>query len=150
MAIRKDQETMNLLLAGPAQKEKPSFDSWLERRLASQFFRVIEIEGRTGGYVQIEDIHQTSKFGFVGIALSPKFRGRGLGRSAMQRIELEAGQMALRKLILHVMSRNVPAIRLYESLNYRHVGTLIQHYWDGHAYQDVSIYEKIIREPQDR
>lgn len=142
--IRADQETMELLLAGPAVRGASEFDEWIERRLQSPLFLVIDVQGVTAGYVQIEDVHRASKFGFIGIALMPQFRGRGLGRVVMEATESVAAQMGLRKLLLHVMAENSAAIRLYEALDYRLVGTLHRHQWDGKTHRDVRIYEKEI------
>ena len=144
--LRSHQSTVALLLANPAIHDKSEFDEWLARRLASPFFRIIDVNGDAAGYVQIVDIHRLSSYGFLGIALAPNFRGRGIGRSAMEATEAAAVEMELRKLVLNVSARNTPARRLYESLMYRLVGTLVQHHWDGNAYQDVCIYEKEIND----
>lgn len=142
--IRADQETMGLLLAGPATRGAADFDEWIVRRLQSPLFLVIDVQGVAAGYVQIVDVHRASRFGFIGIALTPQFRGRGLGRVAMEATESVAAEMGLRKLLLHVVAENSPAIRLYEALDYRLVGTLHRHHWDGQTHRDVRIYEKEI------
>lgn len=142
--IREDQETMRLLLAGPAVRGTSEFDEWIERRLQSPLFLVIDVQGVAAGFVQIVDVHRASRFGFLGIALTPQFRGLGLGRVAMNATELVAAEMGLRKLLLHVVAENSAAIRLYEALDYRLVGTLHRHHWDGQTHRDVRIYEKEI------
>jgi diamine N-acetyltransferase len=142
--IRSDEETMGLLLAGPAIHNSSEFDAWIGRRLQEPPFMVIDVQGVAAGYVQIVDVHRASKFGYIGIVLAPHFRGRGLGRMAMEATESLAANMGLRKLLLHVLDENLAAIRLYEELNYRLVGTLRRHHWDGQVHRDVRIYEKEI------
>lgn len=57
------------------------------------------------------------------IAVSEKFAGRGIGTQLMKHAEVKAKRASLRKCSLTVDVLNEGAIRLYERLGYRIVGT---------------------------
>jgi ribosomal protein S18 acetylase RimI-like enzyme len=58
--------------------------------------------------------------GFVyDLILHQRFRGRGLGREAMEALEEEARRLRLTSLALHVFEDNTPARTLYTALGYQ-------------------------------
>ncbi|MFG2673688.1 GNAT family N-acetyltransferase [Streptomyces sp. NPDC048445] len=78
-------------------------------------------QGGTVGYVWVArfEMHPGVLVGYVfDVEVHEEFRGRGYGRALMlqaERIALAAGHG---RLGLHVVTANVPAVRLYESLGY--------------------------------
>jgi len=81
----------------------------------------IEDDGRFAGYLWLCD--RDGELGhslFVyAIEIDEEFRGRGLGRAAMQFAEEEARRRGIAKLALNVFGGNAVARRLYLSLGYR-------------------------------
>ncbi|MGN5633640.1 GNAT family N-acetyltransferase [Streptomyces sp. AC154] len=78
-------------------------------------------EGGTVGHVWVArfEMHPGVLVGYVfDVEVHEEFRGRGYGRALMteaERIALAAGHD---RLGLHVVTANIPAVRLYESLGY--------------------------------
>ena len=80
-------------------------------------FDVIEVDGEPAGRLYVH--RGPREIRVVDIALTPPFRGRGLGTRVLKDViaEAEAGG---RKLSIHVEMHN-PARRLYERLGFRPV-----------------------------
>ena len=80
----------------------------------------IEDEGRFAGYLWLCD--RDGELGhslFVyAVEIDEEFRGRGLGRAAMQFAESEAQRLGIAKVALNVFGGNAAARHLYLSLGY--------------------------------
>ena len=145
-AIRSDLALQHLLLANPdpGLAAAPDVGGWIARREAGGWFRVV-VAGRTdeaAGFVQISQVHRKNRHGWMGIALLPGVRGKGIGRQAIGDVQAAAvAELGLRKLLIEVRADNVAAIRLYQTLGFRIVGTLRHHYDDGLQVHDVVICE---------
>jgi len=59
--------------------------------------------------------HLQDQMEIANFAVSPDFRGRGIGRKMMERVLWEAKEMGCTNLTLSVRESNLPAIRLYTS-----------------------------------
>lgn len=59
------------------------------------------------------------------VELEPRARGRGLGRATMLAAEAASRTLGARRVRLSVFGHNTPAIRLYDSLGYAVVDTLV-------------------------
>jgi ribosomal-protein-alanine N-acetyltransferase len=70
------------------------------------------------------------------IGVLPEYRRQGVGAALLQAVE--AGTDLLR-IKLNVRASNLPAIRLYENLGYRHSNTWRGYYQDG---EDALVFEK--------
>jgi putative acetyltransferase len=55
------------------------------------------------------------------MAVTPAWQGRGLGRKLLKHVIRQAGRLGAKRLYLETNSGLVPAIRLYESLGFRHL-----------------------------
>jgi putative acetyltransferase len=55
------------------------------------------------------------------MAVTPAWQGRGLGRKLLEHVIRQAGRLGAKRLYLETNSSLVPAIRLYESLGFRHL-----------------------------
>ena len=76
------------------------------------------------GVCAIEDIVWPHRGGWLSIALGPDFQGKGFGKEAMQLLVNYAfNELNLHRLQLTVFSYNVGAIKLYESIGFKHEGT---------------------------
>jgi ribosomal protein S18 acetylase RimI-like enzyme len=104
-------------------KADHDFPQLLPNGLATpgHFMYAIEEDGRFAGYLWLCD--RDGELGhslFVyGIEIDESFRGRGLGRAAMQFAEEEARRRGIAKVALNVFGGNAVARRLYLSLGYQ-------------------------------
>lgn len=74
--------------------------------------------------------------GFVyltAVMVHPEFRRQGIGRRIVTHAVHEAFQLGAKKVVLHVRSDNLPALRLYQSLGFRPFEERIIMVWEGKA-----------------
>ncbi|MBA5778529.1 GNAT family N-acetyltransferase [Stappia sp. F7233] len=144
--IREDAALQHQLLAYPKSPRVDDAAEWLARRqrAESTVFKVLALlDGEAVGFVQIADIHRLGGYGFLGIAVARPYWGKGYGRAGLLAIlEHARTDLGLRKLMLYVRSDNEAAISLYKSADFRLIGTLSRHYFDGRQYHDVVLMER--------
>jgi RimJ/RimL family protein N-acetyltransferase len=145
-AMRADIALQHMLLANPPRGGDPDVAGWAARREASgRLWAIADAETDAClGFVQLSDVHRKNALGWLGLALAPQARGRGLGQAAMASLEVEARRMGLRKLLLQVRTDNRQAIALYERAGYAPVGVLRRHYDDGERLHDVLVMERLL------
>lgn len=94
---------------------------------------IAEIENQPIGAIWLrlfDDAHRSFGGGEtpeLGMAVLKEFRGRGIGKSLLYVLEIEAKNYGYQELCLSVDPRN-PARRLYEQFGYVHVGWF-ETYW---------------------
>jgi ribosomal protein S18 acetylase RimI-like enzyme len=81
-------------------------------------FDVVEVDGEPAGRLYVH--RGPSEIRIIDIALTPAYRGRGLGTGLLQALIAEAADGG-RTLSIHVEMNN-PARRLYERLGFRPAG----------------------------
>jgi ribosomal protein S18 acetylase RimI-like enzyme len=92
-------------------------------------FTVARIESRSSAHILTLDV-------------IPEARQRKIGTSLMNRLHLELKRQKIGLSFLEVEVQNLPAQRLYEKLNYRHVETLIGYYRSREdAYRMMRVHE---------
>ena len=114
-------------------------EEWITR-----YFRLEEKDSRTlqdpgkyilapGGYVAMAFVENDAigccalirqgdrSFEVAKMAVTPSWQGRRLGRKLLEHVIGEARQLKAERLYLETNSRLTPAIRLYESLGFRHL-----------------------------
>jgi RimJ/RimL family protein N-acetyltransferase len=78
------------------------------------------------------------KVNLWGVFVSPRFRCQGIARTLVSQALDHADSNGVQRINLMVFVPNIAAVRLYESLGFRHYGTEPQsiridgHYHDGH------------------
>ena len=77
------------------------------------------------GCLLLADIPARSALEVVYLGLTPKGRGRGIGRALMQRTLAIASRRAFDLMTLAVDSLNTPALKLYKRFGYTQVGQRI-------------------------
>ena len=83
--------------------------------------------------------------GYLGICLIPSHQAKGLGSEVLNLLENYLIQVTgLRKLLLHVVGNNIPAIKLYKKYGFKEVGVLKAHYKQSTGYQDVMLMEHLL------
>lgn len=146
-SLRRDSALQALLLNVVTSTDDDAVAEWLARRATDPdgSFMVIA-DDRTGapiGFIQITNIHHRNRYGFVGIALAQSARGQGLGRLAMENLAAVAKEKhRLDKILLEVRADNLAALSLYQSMNFRTVGTLLNHFHANDKSYDVILMEK--------
>jgi ribosomal protein S18 acetylase RimI-like enzyme len=77
------------------------------------------------------------------LGVHPAYAGRGVGRQMVQKAVCLAREAGMRALRLDVLSGNVPAEKLYESLGFQKVQTVSMYYPDT-GWTDYEGYELIL------
>jgi ribosomal protein S18 acetylase RimI-like enzyme len=77
------------------------------------------------------------------IYLRSSCRDRGYGKKAMQFVETLARVRGLRKITLTVNKNNTGAIRAYEKIGFRNVGSLVQDIGSGFVMDDYAMEKTV-------
>jgi putative acetyltransferase len=116
----------------------------LNEEWITHYFRLEEKDSRTlndpsqyilltGGYIAMAFVEEDAvgccalirledtTFEVAKMAVTPAWQGGGLGRRLLEHVIHQARQLKAKRLYLETNSRLVPAIRLYESLGFRHI-----------------------------
>ncbi|MGE6486839.1 GNAT family N-acetyltransferase [Paenisporosarcina sp. NPDC076898] len=99
------------------------------------------------GVCAIEDILWPHRVGWLSIALGPEFHGKGFGTEAMQLLTIYGfNELNLHRLQLTVFGYNEGAIKLYESLGFKHEGTFREFLQRDGKRQDMHLYGLLVSE----
>jgi ribosomal protein S18 acetylase RimI-like enzyme len=100
----------------------------------SAVFLVAEHAGRiVGEGIALVRHHKKALSGRIySLAVAGDCRGHKIGHKLMSRMVEELVQRGVQRIYLEVEKGNGPAIRLYESLGFRHIGKLPDYYGPGH------------------
>ncbi len=77
------------------------------------------------------------------IYLQSSRRARGYGNKAVQFVETLARERGLRKIVLTVNKNNTGAIRAYEKIGFRNVGSLVQDIGSGFVMDDYAMEKTV-------
>jgi ribosomal-protein-alanine acetyltransferase len=97
----------------------------------SAALRLATAGGDLLGYALLLFREGTSVARLYSIAVAAEARGRGIGRLLLEDAARIARRHGCSCLRLEVRADNRAAIRLYESLGYRHIGRTLDYYADG-------------------
>ena len=108
---------------------------------------VIEVtdEGKPSaiGFIDLTDFSPEHHRAEVGILLLPAYRGKGLGRKALQMLVAYAHEvLTLRGLYAFVPADNVPSRSLFCSEGFVEVGTLSDWFFFAGNYRDALLFQK--------
>jgi putative acetyltransferase len=116
----------------------------LNEEWITQYFRLEEKDSQSlndpnqyilspGGYIAMAFVEEDAvgccalirlddaTFEVAKMAVAPAWQGRGLGRKLLEHVIHRAHRLQAKRLYLETNSRLLPAIRLYESLGFRHL-----------------------------
>lgn len=93
---------------------------------------------RLVGFIAGDPRRQDGHTIIVTIAVDPDYQRRGIGEQLLRKVE---DRSALPRLQLMVRVSNLPALHLYQKLNYAIVETWPRYYEDG---EDAYVMEKIL------
>ena len=82
----------------------------------------------------------------LGLMVAAAHRRRGIGRALLARAVEWAGDARVRKLELHVLPHNAPAIALYESFGFVREGYRRDHYRRGRGFVDAILMAHCVDE----
>lgn len=94
----------------------------------AHYFVVLEnsrVAGFAGFWTLVDEAHITT------IAVRPEDRGKGMGRSLMNKILTQAAELGMSCATLEVRAGNMRAIGLYESLGFLNSGVRKNYYPDN-------------------
>ena len=114
----------------------------------SKELRLIIVDAATGqaaGTVDIADFNPRDRRGFVGIAVAPAFRGRGLALDALNELcSLAYSELGMHQLAAVVAYDNEASRRLFEKAGFRQCGQLRSWVRRGASYCDAAIYQRLL------
>jgi ribosomal-protein-alanine N-acetyltransferase len=138
------------LLAGPddldavlaiedASFNNPTTREWYEAELARpdvcSVYVIRTPEAPVAGFVAfwrvLDEIHINN------LAVHPRWRGRGLGRTLLRAVMAAAAARGIRRATLEVRRSNTPALRLYEGEGFALVGVRANYY--AHPVEDALV-----------
>lgn len=101
-------------------------EAWQERRYRGNFdacsWRVIVVDGQDAGGLQAESRPSDGDLFLENVYLLPPFQGRGVGNAVVRSLMADAQAEGV-PLTLNVLRSNPDALRLYERLGLRVVGS---------------------------
>ena len=106
------------------------------------FVAVAELDGVTAGYADMWIIADEAQL--YNIAISPEFRGRGIGSILLRYMAEKAEEAGCRILLLEVRRSNIPAISMYRKNGFKESG-LRKGYYAEDA-EDAVLMDKEISE----
>jgi len=130
------KQQVDYMLAGYQSKQA------VKEQIASGVLYFLIGEGQAFiGYIAVQprgDELFLSKF-----YLRSSCRARGYGKKAVQFVETLARERGVRKIVLTVNKNNTAAIRAYEKIGFRNVGSLVQDIGSGFVMDDYAM-EKMV------
>ncbi len=111
---------------------------WIQR--ADSDCRVLEQEGRVVGFLLV--VYEPEGLHMVNLAVDPDFRRRGLGLSALERIDELAEERGAERVVLEVRETNLAAQLLYRKAGYRAVDIVSDYYRNEDAYRMMKRFGK--------
>jgi ribosomal protein S18 acetylase RimI-like enzyme len=101
---------------------------------------VAEVDGAVAGYLRMSQPSPIPAGDHVllinGLAVSPDFQRRGVGRALIGAAAAQARERGVRRLRLRVLSHNEAALRLYESTGFVVEGVLRGEFFLDGVYRD--------------
>lgn len=116
--------------------------NWMVRR-ANASLIVAEQQGHLAGYALLLFHRGTSLARLYSIAVSPAWRGHGLGQQLLEQAQASALERNCAWLRLEVRADNPAAISLYESNGYQRFA-VVENYYEDHS-QALRFEKRILR-----
>jgi ribosomal protein S18 acetylase RimI-like enzyme len=103
---------------------------------------VAETDAGVIGYVRVEPLPGPMTASHVqlinGLAVAPRYQRLGVARRLLDAVLATAGERGARKVLLHVLSTNDPAIQLYRRAGFVEEGRLVRQFrLDGRYVDDL-------------
>jgi len=147
---KNDEETFQFLGGGFMPTSIDQQETWMEEMIdtsgPNKRFIICDSEGTPIGMVGIYNINWINRTAEIGAYIGDKnARGKGYAKEASNLIEKFAYEYVnLRKLKLSVVSDNVIAVHMWQSLGYKKVGEYVAERFIKGAYRNLILMEKFI------
>lgn len=123
---------------GDERWDADSLDEKLQQSLDSSYTSLVMAFGKAAndnaapvaGY-GLGQLYTSRKGVIISIAVSPEFRGQGLGRKLLDEVSENLRKAGATSILLQVEATNTTAINLYESSGFKKTGTLRDYYGAG-------------------
>jgi ribosomal protein S18 acetylase RimI-like enzyme len=101
---------------------------WKQRLAQNVVFlaRVGQLPAGSATYSD-RDMTDPGECALFGMWVDPRFRGTGVGRALVDAVIAQARSAGRRRVVLHVMAHNDPAVRLYEQEGFVQTGHTFPH-----------------------
>lgn len=106
----------------------------------NQVYNICNLSGMVVGFAGIMLIADEAEL--LNIAVTPSFRGQGIGQMLLDKMITEAARKAIRRLLLEVRKGNVSAIQFYNKNHFQKLGERKNYY--SHPKEDAVIMERKI------
>lgn len=149
---KNDEEVFKFLGGGFMPTSIDHQKQWLESMSdlsgKNKRFMICEKNKKTIGMIGLYDINWIHRNCEIGIFVGEKnSQGKGYAKEACTLLEnFACNYLNLRKIKLFVVSDNVQALKLWQSLDYKFVGEYIDERFIDGKYRNVKIMEKFISE----
>ncbi len=101
--------------------------------------------GRPAGTVDIADFNPRDRRGFVGIAIAPEFRRRGIATAALEELcNYAARELGMHQLAALVAYDNAPSRALFARAGFKQCGHLRSWIRHGESYRDAVLLQKLL------
>lgn len=101
-------------------------------------------DGTAAGTVDFLNFDPLNNRAELGLFIATEFRGKGLGRQALDLLTSYARQhIGLRQLYVYIAIDNEVCLKLFEDYGYRRVGTLQSWVKRGNTYRDVALLQMV-------
>lgn len=147
MKLRYDRDAVKALLGYPypvnLENKKECISSLYSSYEQKQIYMAIveKDQNKLAGYITAKNInliHQNAEFGII---LAKEFRGKGLAKEATALfMSYLFNDIHLNKVSLTALEENTAAIRMYESLGFKHEGCLKRHIWQDGSFKNLLIF----------
>ena len=115
----------------------------LDGDLSGECYAIQDENGTYLGQCELLLPDYRAKKAEVALIVLPAYRGKGVGKAALDRITRVAfEELGFRKLTLRCVSSNLPALRLYEKAGFVREGQLKEDLWVDGKPEDVVLMAK--------
>ena len=89
---------------------------------------IIEEDGATVGCIDLFDFDPRNRRAALGMYIAPEYRGKGVGKQALEQLEKYAfGHLQLRIIYAVIATKNIPCTALYRTAGY-HPSSVLQNW----------------------
>lgn len=120
------------------EKSESAFSDDIKKADLNRESRLCDMSGTIVGFAGIMVVADEAEL--LNIAVTPSFRGRGIGQMLLDKMLTESAQRGTRRLLLEVRKSNVSAMQLYNKSRFVKLGERKNYY--SHPKEDAVIMER--------
>lgn len=135
-------QTDPLAFGGSYEEESTNDVTDWKNRINNMWFALIndEIVGMVG---LLKRTDQSCKHCgcIISLWVKPTFRGQGIAKALVQKIQEIAPELGIRKISLHATTTQTNAIKLYEAMGFKKIAVLKENLYKDNQYLDEYLME---------